>query len=73
VHFFTSESEFSGRGAAEATGEDKRHFLAVLHIKFFRRPHELQSKRHLLIHINKFFNSICYQLANKTINLLLAI
>jgi hypothetical protein len=28
------------------TGEDKRHFLAEVHIKFFRRPHELQSKRH---------------------------
>jgi hypothetical protein len=28
------------------TGEDKRHFLAQVHIKFFRRPFELQSKKH---------------------------
>jgi hypothetical protein len=27
------------------TGEDKRHFLEEV-IKFFRRPHELRSKRH---------------------------
>jgi hypothetical protein len=28
------------------TGKDKRHFFAEVHIKFFRRPHELQSKTH---------------------------
>jgi hypothetical protein len=28
------------------TSEDKRHFLADVHINFFRRPHEPQSKRH---------------------------
>jgi hypothetical protein len=38
---FSFEAEFSGRGLK--TGEDKRHFLAEVHI---RRPHELQSKRH---------------------------
>jgi hypothetical protein len=27
------------------TGEDKKHFLAEVDITFFRRPHELQSKR----------------------------
>jgi hypothetical protein len=26
--------------------EHKRYFLAEVHIKFFRRPHELQSKKH---------------------------
>jgi hypothetical protein len=26
------------------TGKDKRHFLAEVHIKFFRQPHELQAK-----------------------------
>jgi hypothetical protein len=25
---------------------DKRHFLPEVHITFFRRPHELQNKRH---------------------------
>jgi hypothetical protein len=35
VHrFFLFESEFSG--------EDKRPFLAEVHITFSRRPHELQ-------------------------------
>jgi hypothetical protein len=28
------------------TGDDKRHFLAEVQIRFFRRPHELQSKRY---------------------------
>jgi hypothetical protein len=28
------------------TGEDKRDILAVVHMKFFRRPQELQTKRH---------------------------
>jgi hypothetical protein len=37
---FSSEFGFFGRSA----GEDKT--LAEVHIKFFRRPHELQSKRH---------------------------
>jgi hypothetical protein len=26
------------------TGEDKRYFLAKMHVKFFKRPHELQPK-----------------------------
>jgi hypothetical protein len=71
------------------TGEDiKRHFLAEVQIKFFRRPHELQSKRHTSLKklqiyfvspffkyvvINNFFHTIFYQLANKTRNLLFAI
>jgi hypothetical protein len=59
---------------------------AQVHIKFFRRLHKLQSKRHhwknCIYHfqIDKFistliifFNSICYQLTNKTRNLLFAI
>jgi hypothetical protein len=28
------------------TGEDKRHFLAEVHIHFFKRPRKLQSKIH---------------------------
>jgi hypothetical protein len=51
------------------TGEDKRDFLAEMHIPtFFRRPHELQSKKHhrknykfiLYLHffqINTFINT----------------
>jgi hypothetical protein len=27
-------------------GDDKMHFLAEVHVKIFRRPRELQSKRH---------------------------
>jgi hypothetical protein len=61
----------------------QKHSLAEVHIKFFRGK-----KRHcknykfilyffqidnLLMHINIYFSSICYQLANKTGNLLFAI
>jgi hypothetical protein len=67
------------------TGEDKRHFLAEVHINFFKRPHDKQKTIgkitnnvvstffkyiNLLIHINDFFIIIFYQLANKTRNLL---
>jgi hypothetical protein len=39
------ESQFSGRGATEAQNRrGQRHFLAEVHIKVFRRPHELQNK-----------------------------
>jgi hypothetical protein len=37
------------------TGEDKEHFLAEVHIKFFKRPHELQSKNF----IGKITNFFC--------------
>jgi hypothetical protein len=67
--------------------ENRRGQKAQVHIKFFRRPHELQRKRHhwknCIYHfqIHTFistyyvtiFNSICYQLATKTRNLLFAI
>jgi hypothetical protein len=59
------------------TGEDERHFLAEVHVKFFI-PHELQRKRHhwknykFILYLPFFTADICYQLANKTRNLLFA-
>jgi hypothetical protein len=46
VHLFRPSLSFlaeARRGVK--TAEDERHFLAEVHITFFRRPHELQSKR----------------------------
>jgi hypothetical protein len=51
------------------TGEDTKHILAEVHINFFRRPHELQSKQHhwknykfilylfFLKYVDKFINT----------------
>jgi hypothetical protein len=47
VHLFRSRLGFPAEAQPRLeTGEDKKHFLAEVHMKFFRRPHELQSKRH---------------------------
>jgi hypothetical protein len=49
VHLFRPSLGFLVEARRDfKTGEDKRHFLAEVHIKFFRRPHELQNKRHHL-------------------------
>jgi hypothetical protein len=45
VHFFVRVWVFSPRRSRGLTGEDKRHFIAEVHIKFFKWSHELQSKR----------------------------
>jgi hypothetical protein len=47
VHLFRSSLSFLAEAQPRLkTGDDKRHFLAEMFIKFFKRPHELQSKRH---------------------------
>jgi hypothetical protein len=63
---FSSESDFFGREAAEAqprleNRRGQRHFLAEVHIKFFRRLHELQNKRHTYV-IGKITNLFCVYL-----------
>jgi hypothetical protein len=74
----------SRRSLAEAQPrlENKRGEKALfgeVHINFFRRPHELQSKRHhwknkfINTYVLTIFYSICYQLANKTRQLLFVI
>jgi predicted RNA methylase len=58
------------------TDEDKRHFLGEVHNKFFRRPHELQSKfiyKFILYLPTNSFSVFFYQFATKTRNLLFAI
>jgi hypothetical protein len=45
------------RNRGSKTGKDKRHFLAEVHINFFRRPHELQSR-----HFGKITNLFCIYL-----------
>jgi hypothetical protein len=45
--FFVRVRVFGPRRSRDLkTGEDKRPFLVEVHIKFFRRSHELQNKRH---------------------------
>jgi hypothetical protein len=82
VHLFRSRPRFLAEAQPRLkTGEDNRQFLAEVHILFFRRSHELQSKRHhwknykfIFKYVYKFINSyiltifysIFYQLGNKT-------
>jgi hypothetical protein len=82
VHLFRPNQGFPVQAQPRLkTDEDKRHFLAEVHIKFLRQPHELQSKtllEKLQIYFFKYiqltiFYSIFYQLANKTRNLLFSI
>jgi hypothetical protein len=64
---FSSESGFSSRGLK--TDEDKWHFLAEVHIEFFRRPQELQSKRQYWRYILQiYFVSTFFKYVDKFIN-----
>jgi hypothetical protein len=67
VHIFVRVWVFwPRRSRGLKIGQDKRHFLAEVHIKFFRLQHELQSKKHhwqiinlfciYLFQIDKFIN-----------------
>jgi hypothetical protein len=40
------------------TGEDKRHLLADVHIKFFRRPHEHHWKNYKFILYHLIFSNM---------------
>jgi hypothetical protein len=75
VHLFRSSLSFPAEAQPRLQiSEDKRHFLAEVHIKCFRRPHELGTIE--LKYVDKFIFlivCICYQLAYKTRNLLFAI
>jgi hypothetical protein len=46
VHLFRPSLSFLAEAQPRLTDEDKKHFLAEVHIKFSRRPNELQSKKH---------------------------
>jgi hypothetical protein len=46
VHLFCPSLSFLAEAQPRLqTGEDKRHFLAEVHIKFFRGPHEVGTKQ----------------------------
>jgi hypothetical protein len=48
VHLFRPSLNFLAEAQPRLeTGEDKRYFLAEIHIKFFRRPHNLKQKTSL--------------------------
>jgi hypothetical protein len=73
----TKSAFFSGRGAAEANRREQKALFGKGHIKFFRRPQELQSKKHWkkiqIYFVFLYLVDIYYQLANKTRNLLFTI
>jgi hypothetical protein len=47
VHLFRPSLGFLAEAQPRLDNrEDKKHFLGEVHITFFRRPYELQSKRH---------------------------
>jgi hypothetical protein len=72
----SSESGFLAEAQPRLkTDEDRRHFLTEVHIEFFRRLHELQTKNRYIYKLSTIFFIvfICYQIVNKTRNLLFAI
>jgi hypothetical protein len=86
VHLFRPSVSFPAEAQSRLeAGEDKRHVLGEVHIKFFRRPHITSFKKLHIYFVITFFKNVdkisstyvliiffivfFYQLANKTRNL----
>jgi hypothetical protein len=86
VHLFRPSVSFPAEAQSRLeAGEDKRHVLGEVHIKFFRRPHITSFKKLHIYFVITFFKYVdkiistyvliiffivfFYQLANKTRNL----
>jgi hypothetical protein len=67
--FKKSDNSNSLRSRDLKTGRDKRHFLGEMHIKFFRRPPELQNKT--LEKLQIYFVGMYVLLSNRYIHLLI--